>query len=90
MTTQMDITTSAMPKGQGELAIMDRTGDTKLMWAVGNQIEMDAAKELFEKLRKQGYMAYKAVGEKGDKGEVLHSFDPEAGRIIMVPALKGG
>lgn len=88
--THMDITSSAMPKGQGELAIMDKTGDTKLMWTVGNQAEMDAAKELFEKLRKQGYLAYKAVGEKGDKGEVLTSFDPEAGRIIMVPALKGG
>lgn len=88
--THMDITSSAMPKGQGELAIMDKTGDTKLMWTVGNQAEMDAAKELFEKLRKQGYLAYKAVGEKGDKGEVLNAFDPEAGRIIMVPALKGG
>jgi hypothetical protein len=88
--TQMDITTSAMPKGQGELAILDKTGDTKLMWTVGNQVEMDAAKELFEKLRKKGYLAYKAVGEKGDKGEQLTAFDPEAGRIIMVPQMVGG
>lgn len=76
--------------GKGEIAILDYTGDTKLLWTVGNQVEMDAAKEMFDKLRGKGYLAYKVVGTDGAKGEQITAFDPEAGRIIMAPAMKGG
>jgi hypothetical protein len=58
--------------------VMDLTGDSKHMW--------DKTKTL----RSKGYLAYKVVGDKGDKGEMLTEFNAEAGAIIFSPALQGG
>ena len=72
-----------------EMAVMDSTGDTKLIWEEENRDEVEAAREMFDSLKKKGYLAY-AVNKKGDKGDVLDRFDPSAERIIMSPQLKGG
>lgn len=73
----------------GEMCIMDETGDTRLMWSQKNKDEVDHARKRFEELKAKGYMAY-TVNAKGDQGEVLHSFDAAAERIIMVPRVVGG
>jgi hypothetical protein len=73
----------------GELAVMDTSGDTKIMWDSGNKDEVDNARETFNRLKKKGYLAYTIKG-KGDKGEVIKEFDPEAERIIMAPPAIGG
>lgn len=72
-----------------ELIELNETGDTKLIWDTDNPDEVEAAKAMFDKLKKKGYLAY-AVNKKGDKGEVLTEFDPEAERIILAPQMKGG
>jgi hypothetical protein len=72
-----------------EMAVMDETGDTKLIWEEDNQAEVDAAKEMFNSLKKKGYLAY-SVDRKGEKGEVMTKFDPSAEKIIMSPPLQGG
>lgn len=74
---------------QHSLSVIDHTGDTKTIWNTGVQDEIDVAKETFTKLKKKGYLAYR-VGRGGEKDEVLHRFDPEAGAIIMTPPLAGG
>ena len=71
------------------LEIMDRTGDTKLIWSADQQAEVDAAKTTFDSLKAKGYVAY-SVGTDGSTGEVIKSFDPNAERIIMRPAMQGG
>jgi len=71
------------------LAIMDRTGDTKHLWDVDDEFATDQARKMFEEYKKKGYLAY-TVNARGDKGEVIREFDPEAGRIIMVPPMAGG
>ena len=73
-----------------EFAVMGTNGDTKHMWDKSKPAEVEAAREHFKKLRKDGYLAYKVVGEKGDKGEQLVEFDPEAGAVIFAPAMRGG
>jgi hypothetical protein len=73
----------------GELAMLDVTGDTKLIWNKSNQAEVDAAKELFKKLKKKNYIAY-TVKDNGDTGEIIHSFNPNLERIIMMPPIIGG
>lgn len=83
----MDVQTE-QPKG--EIAIMGREGDLKVIWNPRNHDEVDAAKEQFKALRKKGFAAFKATGKDGAQGEQIHDFDPEAGRIIMVPPLAGG
>jgi len=72
-----------------EMAVMDSTGDTKLIWEEENRDEVEAAREMFDSLKRKGYLAY-AVNKKGDKGDVLDRFDPSAEKIIMSPQLKGG
>ena len=73
-----------------EMCIMDRTGDLKVIWDPDKEDEVEAARKQFNDLRKKGYAAYKVEGKKGDKGEVIREFDPDAGRIILAPAMQGG
>lgn len=73
----------------GTLHVLDHTGDSRTIWNPENQDEVDAAKEMFNRLKRKGYLAYK-VDETGGKGEQIREFDPTAGRIIMSPQLVGG
>ena len=73
----------------GEMAILDRTGDTKIIWDSANEDEVEEAKRTFKNLKDKGYAAY-SVNKKGDKGEVIKKFDADAERIIMAPPLVGG
>ena len=73
----------------GQLQIMDTTGDTKLIWNASNQAEVDAAKDMFKSLKKKKYIAY-SVGDDGKKDEIIHEFDPNLEKIIMIPPIVGG
>jgi hypothetical protein len=72
-----------------ELAVMDRTGDTKTVWDPGNEAEVDNAKKQFDDLRKKGFAIY-SVDKAGDKNTVIHKFDPNAAKMIAVPPVVGG
>jgi hypothetical protein len=82
-------TTESAPPAEHTLHVLDSSGDTRTIWNPGNQAEVDAAKATFNRLKKAGYLAY-SVDEDGEKGEVIRTFDPQAGRIIMSPQLVGG
>lgn len=73
----------------GTLHVMDRQGDTKLMWDRKNTDEVAAARRTFEDLKKKGFSAY-AVKGSGDKGVALTRFDAAEERIIMSPPMAGG
>jgi hypothetical protein len=73
----------------GEMAVMDRSGDLKVMWDSDKEDEVDAARSQFDALLKKGYAAFK-VDKKGGQGEQIKKFDPTAEKLIMVPALAGG
>ena len=72
-----------------ELAIMNGSGDTKIIWDSDNEDEVENAKETFNKLTKKGYAAF-SVSKKGDKDEIIKKFDPNAEKIILVPPMAGG
>lgn len=74
---------------KGWLQVMDETGDTKTTWDPGNGEEVTAARETFDALRRRGYTAYR-VNDQGKPTEVMNTFDPQAGRIILQPAMQGG
>lgn len=73
----------------GELAIMSDEGDTSVKWNRNSPPEVAAARSTFDALRGKGYLAYRLVGD-GTKGEQLLTFDPDAERIILSPAMAGG
>ena len=72
-----------------ELAVMDRTGDTKTIWDANNPDEVEVARETFNSLKKKRYIAYSVAGD-GSKGSIITEFDPNAGKIIMSPPMAGG
>lgn len=76
--------------GKHYLAITDETGDTKVMWSKDNQDEIDNAERTFKDMKKKGYAAFKVVGKKGEQGEQMNEFDPDAERIIFVKQQAGG
>lgn len=78
-----------VPEGHSVLAVLDPTGDTKLMWDRTNEEEVEVAREHFNSLIKKGFSAY-SVNRKGEKGELIREFDPAAEKIIMAPRLVGG
>jgi beta-lactam-binding protein with PASTA domain len=71
------------------LHVLDATGDTRTIWNPEIQDEVDAAKATFRKLKDKGYLAYRVDAE-GEQGEVISTFDPKAGKIIMTRPYTGG
>lgn len=75
--------------GKGVMHILDRTGDTKVIWDSKNDDEVSAAKTQFDTLRKKGFIAYK-VTKTGEKGEIITEFDSAVEKIILSPPVVGG
>jgi len=69
--------------------IMDHTGDTKRIWDPTKPVEVEDARASFDRLKKEGYVAFR-VDERGEAGEIMREFDPQAGRVIMRPPMAGG
>lgn len=85
-----DMSFSDVPDGKCAIAVMGEIGDTKHIWDRSKPSEVEAAKALYETLTKKGYRAFRCVGKDGSQGEMMTEFDPEAERMIFVPALQGG
>jgi hypothetical protein len=73
----------------GELRVMGKEGDAKVIWNPENDDEVAAARRTFDDLRAKGHLAY-SVREEGRKGEMIRAFDPNAGKIILAPPMAGG
>jgi hypothetical protein len=74
----------------GEMAILDGSGDTKIIWNSDNEDEVENAKRTFYNLVKEKkYLAF-SVDKKGEKGEQVKTFDPDMEKLILVPPMKGG
>jgi len=74
----------------GEMSIMGREGDTKVIWDKNRPVEVENARETFKRLRKEGYLAFKVTGKDGVKGEQINEFDPNQEVIIFAPQMQGG
>lgn len=81
---------STLPEAYIEIATMDGTGDTKRIWDKNNPDEVEDARASFDRLRAKGYLAFHVTGKDGERGEQMTKFDPNAERMILVPAFKGG
>jgi len=73
----------------GQLSILNDKGDTKVIWDPSNEDEVMAASDQFDALVEKGFIAF-AVKKNGQQGTQTKVFDPEAGKIIMVPPIQGG
>lgn len=69
--------------------ILDESGDLKVIWDSKNVDEVAAARDQFNNLLKKGFLAF-SVKQNGEAKEQIHEFDPDAEKLIMVPAVVGG
>lgn len=88
MTTLVAEANKQEPEGSHVLAILDQTGDTKVMWEVEDDTSVVAAAEAFVAKVEAGYTAYAL--KDGVEPEVIKSFDKTAEKIILTPAFEGG
>jgi hypothetical protein len=81
---------------QHVMNVMDSSGHTTVTWNPENADSVRDAKREFDALRRQGYQAFRmnVVSENGvvveEKGERIDRFDETAGKVMMVPQLRGG
>lgn len=73
----------------GEMAILGKQGDTKIIWSSENPDEVEHARKTFDDLTKKGFSAF-SVKRDGEKGGRLASFSAEEERMILVPRMQGG
>ena len=91
METTIDKSFEDVPAGMHAMAVMGKEGDTKHIWDKTKPAEVEAAKGMWDKLVKENrYLAFSVTGKDGAKGEQMREFDPNAERIIFVPAMQGG
>lgn len=74
----------------GEMAVLGKEGDTKLMWDADDAVSTENAKNSFENFLKKGYLAFEVEGKDGKKGKQVTKFDPKAERYIFSPPMVGG
>lgn len=86
-----DVSSFYSKDGKGEMAEMNKTGDTKTIWDSKNADEVEAARKQFEYFTKEKKYSAFAVAKSGEKtGEPLKAFDPNLEKIIFVKPLAGG
>lgn len=76
-----------------ELEILDVTGHTTKKWDTANQAEMETVQRIFADLTTKGYKAFsvnKGAGDKAAESEPRKTFDPEAKKMLLVPAIQAG
>ena len=73
----------------GEMSVMGKEGDTKVIWDPDNEDEVATAERSYNDLIKKRFKAF-SVKARGQKGEQMDEWDPDEGKIIMVPRMAGG
>jgi len=70
------------------MRILDSTGDTALEWDLRKKGSVEAVKQTFDQIIKEGYMAVRI--DSPTEGEVIRKFDPTAKEIIVTAPMVGG
>jgi hypothetical protein len=79
-----------LEEGQHELVKLDHKGDTRIIWDPQRPAEVDVARQTFDRLVKDERYSAFAVDRRGEKGEHVREFDPDAEKLILTPPLVGG
>ena len=73
----------------GDLIILASSGDQKVIWDPENDDEVEVAEMTFDKLKKKGFKAF-SVDKKGEPNKEIKKFNPNSGKLIMIPHIAGG
>lgn len=79
-----------------EMMVMDRSGDTKIVWDPNVPEEVEIARKAFNELTRpasqggKGYQAWSVNPEDASKQALIRKFDPNASKLILSPPMVGG
>jgi hypothetical protein len=74
-----------------EIRVLNGSGDLRKIWNAANADEVEDARRSFEHLVKgKKYLAFRVNPEDNSKGDQIREFDPDAGKMILVPPVAGG
>lgn len=74
----------------GLLQVLSPKGHLEFNWDKHDLESVRAVSDKFSELtKKNGFRAFK-MNEDGSQGEQVDDFDPEAGRYLLSPPLRGG
>jgi len=80
-----------LPEGALMISMLTGHGDVRKIWNSANADEVEDAKRTWEHLVKdKKYMAFRVNPDDNTKGEQIREFDPSAGKMILVPPVRGG
>lgn len=104
--SMLDVVTDAIKSGRlfrrpeerdGHIMqVMDPSGHKTVTWDPDNAASVAEARREFNRLKREGYQAYRmnVVHEDGvvveEDGERITEFDPQAGKLLMSPHMRGG
>lgn len=74
----------------GILSELGHKGDVEVRWDPSNPDDVESARQAFRALKGKGFTAFRVQADRRSKGELIHEFDPNAEKIIMVPQIIGG
>lgn len=74
----------------GVLRIADETGDTPMQWDRNDPEQVAKARAQFDRYTKELRHTAYTVTDNGKRNVVIHDFDPDAERIILMPQFVGG
>lgn len=80
---------------QHVMNVLDATGHTTVTWDPTDENSVRDAQREFQSLRERGFSAFRmnTVGENAvveERGERIDTFDPQAGKVMMIPQRVGG
>ena len=79
-----------IPEHTATFAVMNGKGDSKYIWNANNPVEVEAARELFKKMKEKGMSIFRLKDDDVSRGELVREFNPSHQRLLFVPAVVGG
>ncbi len=73
----------------GEMSVLNRKGDSKILWSSDNADEVANARRSLNDMTAKGFSAFR-MKKDGTPSVRMTEFDPEAEKVVLVPALVGG
>lgn len=90
ITAMEELEKAQLGPDEGIMSCLDHTGDYEVTWNRRKAVEVELARTTFDKLKRDGYTAYKVKSDGETRGVAIEAFDPGVERMVMVPPLAGG
>lgn len=85
----MEVDLEEIPEDLHAIGVMNGRGHTSHVWKKSDPEQVKEAQLLFSTLTSHGYKAYR-MDKKGNQGEPMDTFDPDAKRMLFAPPFQGG